>query len=229
MRHMAGPATPASHIYADTPCFHPAFLTSSAQHFPMPLYRATWTWSGFSGGPGYTNFHFLDPDPISQAGIDQTAARARTFWNAVKAFLPSTVTITEPTTFEEIDTGTGELLSENTWPGGAPLVGVLVGNYSAAVGACISWNTIGIVNGRKLRGRTFLVPLGSAAFDTAGTLKDADRTTMLNAANAFADASTGIDLAVWHRPQPNGSDGVAAGVTTANITDKTAVLRSRRD
>jgi hypothetical protein len=195
----------------------------------MPLYRATWTWSGFPGGPGYTNFHFIDPDAISPVGLTETAARARAFWTAVKALMPSTVTITEPSTFDEIETSTGTLIGEAAWPGGAPLVGAMVGKYSSAVGACVTWNTDLVIDGGRLRGRTFLVPLGMNALDTDGTIGNADRTTILNAALAFADASTGIDLAVYHRPSPGLNDGAASGVRNANVNDKTAVLRSRRD
>jgi hypothetical protein len=187
------------------------------------------TWGGFSGAPGYTTLHFLDPDPISQAGIDETAARNHTFWAAVAPQFPTGVQVTFPSVLEEIDTATGELLQELAFPGGTAVNGVAGAEYASASGCCITWHSIGIVNGRKLRGRTFLVPLGSQAFSSNGTMADADRTLILNAANALADASTGIDLAVWHRPTPGGSDGVAAGVTTASINDKGAILKSRRD
>ena len=226
------PATPAVHYAGDTPCFHPAFFVELAHHSSMPLYRATWTWSGFPGAPGYTTFHFLDPDPISESGINQTALRARNFWEAVDGLMPSTVKIDEPQILEEIDTATGTLIQELSWPGGSQMTGAMVGKYSSAVGAAITWNTVGVINGRRLRGRTFLVPMGMNSFETDGTLGPTERTTILNAGNALADASVGlgIDLAVWHRPtSPGGTDGAAAGVTGCTVKDKTAVLRSRRD
>jgi len=211
----------------------PGEMPFLAHSFSMPLYRAKWVWTGFVGSPGYSTLHFLDPDPISQAGIDQTAARARTFWNSVKAHLPSTVQVAEPTVLEEIDSQTGELVADHTWPGGAPLVGVLAGNFSSPTGACITWNSVGIINNRRMRGRTFLVPLGGNAYQSDGTLNDTVRSSIVTAGNALADAGTlgsGIDLAVWHRPTaPGASDGAAAGVTNCSVRDRTAVLRSRRD
>lgn len=208
-------------------------ITYSAHSLSMPLYRAQWRWTGFTGSPGYTTLHFLDPDPISQAGIDQTAARARTFWTAIKAHLPSSVVVNEPTILEEIESTTGALVAEHTMPAGTPHTGVLAGNFSSAVGACISWNGFGILNGRRMRGRTFLVPLGANAFDPDGTLDDAVRTSIVSAGNALADAGElgdGIDLAVYHRPSAVGAaDGVASGVVNCSVNDRGAVLRSRRD
>lgn len=195
----------------------------------MPMYRATWTWSGFSGAPGYTNLYFLDPDPISQAGLDETGARSRTFWGALGPYLPTGVTITMPTLLQEIQSDNGELIQEHIFPGGTPVSGSAGNQYASASGACITWHSIGIINGRKLRGRTFLVPLGNQVFSADGTLSDSIRASIQTAANALANATTGIDLAVWHRPTPGLSDGAAAGVTHGTVNDKGAILRSRRD
>lgn len=196
----------------------------------MPLYRATWTWSGFSGAPGYTNLHFLDPDPITQTGLTETGARTHVFWAAVAPYFPTGVTVTMPQVLEEIDTGSGELIAEHTFPGGTPVNGSSGGGYSSAAGACITWNSVGIVNGRKLRGRTFLVPLSSAVFESNGTLASGMPESLVAKGNALANADTGIDLAVWHRPTtPGGTDGIAAGVVNCTVRDKTAILRSRRD
>lgn len=187
------------------------------------------TWAGFIGAPGYTNMHFLDPDPISQAGLDQTALRLHNFWDAMEAHLPGPVTITLPNILEELDTATGELIAEHPFEPGTLIDGTGSSVFAAAAGACINWNTVGIVNGRRLRGRTFIVPLQASSFEADGTLTSTVRTALITAGNALADASIGIDLAVWHRPSPGGSDGAAAGVTTCTVNDRGAVLRSRRD
>lgn len=187
------------------------------------------TWSGFSGAPGYTNLHFLDPDEITETGANETSVRNRAFWQAISVYLPIGVTVTMPAFLEHIDTGSGELIAEVPWAQGAAVNGSSSSNYSSATGGCITWRTVGVVNGRKLRGRTFLVPLGNGTFDTNGTLLAAVVTGMTTAGNNLANATTGIDLAVWHRPAPGGTDGIAAGVTSCSVTDKTAVLRSRRD
>lgn len=195
----------------------------------MPFYRATWVWSGFSGAPGYTTLNFLDPDPISQSGLDQTGARSHTFWAAIAPYLPTGVSVTMPNTLEEVLSSNGELVAEHVFPGGTTVNGSAGNTYSSAVGACVTWRSPFVVNGRKLRGRTFLVPLGSQVFSADGTLSDSIRLNIQNAGNALANATTGIDLAVWHRPTAGLSNGNAAGVSHCTVNDKGAVLRSRRD
>lgn len=193
------------------------------------MYRATWTWGGFSGAPGYTTLYFLDPDPISQAGLDQTGARTHTFWAAIAPYLPTGVSVTMPTILEEVQSDDGELVVEHIFPGGTTVNGSAGNTYSSAMGACVTWHSPFVINGRKLRGRTFLVPLGSQVFSANGTLSDSIQLAIQNAGNALANATTGIDLGIWHRPTPGLSDGSVAGVTHCRVNDKGAVLRSRRD
>jgi hypothetical protein len=204
-------------------------MASAAHISGMPMYRATWTWSGFSGAPGYTNLYFLDPDPISQSGLDQTGARSRTFWAAVAPYLPTGVTVTMPTVLEEITAANGELVAEHVFPGGASVAGSAGGTYHSSSGACVTWHSPFVVNGRKLRGRTFIVPLGNQVFSANGTLSDSIRDSLVAAGNALANAATGIDLAIWHRPTPGLDDGAVAGVSHCTVNDRGAVLRSRRD
>lgn len=190
------------------------------------------TWTGFMGSPGYTNMYFLDPDPISQAGLDQTALRLHNFWDSIEPFLPLSVRVNLPSILEHIDTATGELLDELPFEPGTVIAGTGSSTFSAPSGACINWNTSGIVNGRRLRGRTFIVPLSDAAYQSDGTIVDTSRTNLQAIANTYADASVGlgIDGAIWHRPtSPGAADGAAAGITSATVGDRVAILKSRRD
>lgn len=185
-------------------------------------------WNGFAGAPGYTNLHFLHPDTPSQADLDATAVKVKTFLQTIAPYLPSTASISYPGTMDKLDTGTGELLDVFNIPVQATTSGASGSAYSAAVGACVNWQATGIVNGRRLRGRTFLVPL-AGAFQTDGTLDTSFLSTLRTAATTFATSTSGLDISVWHRPSPGGSDGAAGEVVSATVTDKTAVLRSRRD
>ena len=98
---------------------------------------------------------------------------------------------------------------------------------AAGVGACVSWLTGGIVGGRRLRGRTFLVPLHNSTYDTDGTFTSG----VLTALTAFQTAMRAAGpLAVWHRPTtPGGTDGTSYGVIGARVRDRVAFLSSRRD
>lgn len=210
----------------------PGETSSTAHSSPMPLYRATLTWTGFTGSPGYTTMHFLDPDPVSESGLVQTAVRLHNFWDALEFYLPQSVRINLPSVLEEIDTGTGELIQELPFEPGTVIAGGGGQTFASVAGACITWNTVGIVNGRRLRGRTFIVPMSANHYQDDGSLVDASRTAIQAAANTYADASAGlgIDGAVWHRPTtPGGSDGAAAGITSAVVRDRVAVLKSRRN
>ena len=186
-------------------------------------------WAGFSGAPGFTNLYFLNPEPPTLAIRNTTAGRVRTFLETCKTKLPSTVTISYPTEMEQLEIDTGALVGTLPIDTLTNTVGTLVGNFSSPTGACINWQTGLIVNGRRLRGRTFLVPLGGAAYQNDGTLNDGDRTAMATAATTLCSYQDNLVLAIWHRPSPGGSDGVAAQVSSASVTDKAAVLRSRRD
>lgn len=195
----------------------------------MPLYRFTVRWSGFVGAPGYTNLHFLNPEEPTLAIRDTTVSRVRTFFEAIKGELPNVVTLTYPTEFEELDTATGELLQTLDITPVAVTAGSAAGDYSAPSGACINWSTSQVVNGRRLRGRTFIVPMIATAYDLDGSLDNTRRTAMQTAANTLCSFQDNLVLAVWHRPTGGGSDGVAAQVSSASITDKAAILTSRRD
>lgn len=196
----------------------------------MPLFRATMTWTGFTGSPGYTNLHFLDPDETpSQIALDSVTARCRTFFEALKATLPGSVRIDYPTALQRIDTGTGDLLEDLQVAAVAQTAGTGLTTFSSATGACITWRTVGVLAGRRVIGRTFIVPIASGSYDTDGTLNNTSRTTINTAATAFIGPTIDMVLAIWHRPTTGGTDGAAYDVTTASVRDKTAVLRSRRD
>lgn len=148
-------------------------------------------------------------------------------YDAVKANIPNNVTMTIPNTGEVIEDTTGELLSVWTGSGGGTVTGTASPAQAAGVGACVSWRTGGIVDGRRLRGRTFLVPYAASQYDQDGTLIP-NAVTFTNAFVTQLMASG--PLAVWHRPTTvGGSDGNSYGVVIGTARDKVAFLSSRRD
>lgn len=210
----------------------PGEMASLVLFLGLMVFRATITWTGFTGSPGYTNFHFINPEENpSFAVVDEVGARCRTFFEAIKGLLPGSVRIDYPNKLERLSTATGQLEAEFTMTQPAQTAGTGLTNFSSATGACVSWRTIAFVNGRRVQGRTFIVPIASGSLDTDGTLNNTSRTTLANAAATFIDpAGTDMPLCVWRKPTtPGGSDGQAFDVSTSSVRDRTAILRSRRD
>lgn len=152
-------------------------------------------------------------------------------YNALASSLPMGVTITVPNTGDSITDTTGDLAGVWASTGGGTVTSSTSAASAAGVGACIGWQTGGIVSGtrgpRKLRGRTFIVPLQVGAYDTNGTLTSTGLTVIGTLANALQAAGP---LAVWHRPtSATASDGTSYGVISNRVRDKVAYLSSRRD
>lgn len=193
----------------------------------MPILRITANWSGFRGAPGYSNFFFrgtsaLEEDPVA------AAEAVRTFFDSFKAFLPTGLRIEMSGVAGNIDETNGALVGEVNYAPPAAVLGAATGAYSAATGAVVNWNTSSYRNGRRVRGRTFVVPLAANVFDSQGDIASNPLTTFRNAASELV-ANPGPDpMVVWSRPKA-GSPGAAAEVTSASVPDLGAILRSRRD
>lgn len=196
------------------------------------LAKITVNWAGWAGAPGYTNLYFRNATPgiIDQAVVDDAITKVEAWKNDFDQDLPTGLSVTTDPSVEEINDATGALQGFWTGTPGAGTSGSATGVYSNATGFCIAWSTNTVRNTRRMRGRTFVVPIGSSGLDTAGTLAGTRLTAWRTAANALR-ASTGASrLVIWGRPTaPGASDGVSAEVTSSNIVDKTAILSSRRD
>jgi len=149
-----------------------------------------------------------------------------TFFDTVKVSFPAGLTWTIPSSGDLVDVATGGL--SGSWSEGSTTVvnATSAQDYAAGVGARIKWVTSGIVNGRRVRGSTFLCPLAVDRYGSDGSLDDAYRSAFYTAANTALGAITG-DLMIWHRPT-GGSGGSAHAVTSAEVPDQVSWLRSRR-
>lgn len=192
------------------------------------IYRVTFVWQGWSGAPGYTNMFFDDSTGTAQQAVDAVRAFLVTCTTLAPAVLPTGITISGPGTVDTLEPATGTLVNSTPVTPPAVISGTASGAYSAAAGACVSWLTSSIVNGHRVRGRTFIVPLASTAFDTSGTLASAYISNINTGIVALLAATP--DLVVWRRPvsQAAGGGGVSP-VLVGKVTDKSAVLTSRRD
>lgn len=193
------------------------------------LFHVQAKWGGFPGAPGYTNLYYETTDPLS-AGAQTAVDNVRTFFNAIKDFIPGSCNVLVQPLVETIDDSNGELQDSIT-VGTPPLIvtGGSGATYAGPAGACITWKTAGIVSGRHVRGRTFIVPMSANQYQADGTIVDAALAILVTAATNLRTAS-GPVLQVWHRPTSStATDGEAFPVTASSITDKAAYLSSRRD
>jgi hypothetical protein len=155
-------------------------------------------------------------------------ADIRTMFEAIKDRLPNNVTITYPPSGDILSETTG--IISGTWSATPPAntVGTGATVYAAPVGVIVHWLTSTIVAGRRLRGKTFFVPV--IAQETASGVPDAPLVADFQAA-AGVLAAISPGLVVWHRPNnpPALNNGSLGAVTGALVPTKFMVLRSRRD
>ena len=203
----------------------------------MPILRVKARWSIPGAGTAFTVLHFgsgTGSDPTDTEASNSVNA-TRTFFEACRAYIPAPVTIDYMTDVEVIDVATGNLQGVVTAASVAQTTGGASSSavWSAPSGACITWSTAGLrtVNSkpRRVRGRTFIVPLGSVAYDTAGNLAAGCLTALNTAATGLRGNFNNQQFGIYGRPGPGGAPvGVYHSVTGHRITDQSAVLRSRR-
>lgn len=177
-------------------------------------------WSMASGTGKVTVMYFGTTPSVA---VQRSAIN--TFWTAVKASLDNSVSFGIRTLGRELDDQTGALTG--AWTETSSKTGNGSGTteqVADATQAIIQWHTGTIINGRFVRGRTFVPGLSIAALSN-GNLGASTVTTFQSAANALI--ASAADLAVWHRPV-SGSGGSAPVVNSASVWNELGVLRRRR-
>lgn len=189
-------------------------------------------WSGFIGSPGWSNFYFDtgNGDFTTPADAGPAADRVATFLTANRLKFPASVNWSIQSDVEAISAANGDLLNVHSIGARAVITGgAAAGSYSGASGVVITWRTGGVVRGRRVRGRTFLVPTANNIYQSDGTIDSAHLNEFVTSANALADQAAPVKLGVWSRPSaPGAEDGSFHVVTSASVPDMAAVLRSRR-
>lgn len=200
------------------------------------MFQIVTEWHGGIVGPGFTNMFFEHSDPPS-TGAAAAAANVRAFWEANKALIPSVITLQIQSAVKVVEDtdGTLDSIIDITAPAATVCTGA--GTYATPAGANVDWITSTIHGSRRMQGRTFLVPLFGSAFQADGTLLDAYRATIQTAASALIAAS-GPTFVVWGRPRKakplavppvTARAGLLGPVVSSRVSDKIAVLTSRRD
>lgn len=192
------------------------------------LFRAKVNWTGFVGAPGYSVFHARTFDSNFSGGAVALVTALNGFINGIRDNLPPVVSLRIDPEVEIIEDTTGELVDVSSQVTPASVPGTGLAGYTGPTGAVINWRTGTIRNGRRMRGRTFIVPVSSSKFESDGTLSVAARDDFQLAADALI-AAEGVTIVTYGRPTELGNDGIAGDVVSASVPDMAAVLRSRRD
>lgn len=200
------------------------------------LERIRAAWSGFAGGPGVSTFYVGNASAM--------IAPIRQFFFSNSDLMPVDVHIQVESTGDVIESTTG--LLTGSWSGTPVAVvdGTGTGAYAAPVGATVRWETGNVVNGHRVRGRTYMVPLLTTVFQAGGALTVAAMNQLRVNGQALIDGSPS-QLTVFTRPRvavPSWTDkhgkvhpaitaqpGGLSVVATAFIPPKAAVLTTRRD
>lgn len=193
----------------------------------MSILQVTVLWSGFTGAPGYTNLYFRNSGLV-QTAVNNAVDAVFNLLEDVAPYEGNDVTWTISSEVKEVDETTGDLIalhSPSSTP--TPVVGAMNDLGPIPAGLCVSWGTNGVHDGRRVRGRTFFVPLGFLAWEGDGTPASGTMTAFRAAATAFKDDS-GSEFVIWARPAP-GVPGAAYEVVSATVRDRAAILTSRRD
>lgn len=172
-------------------------------------------------GSGHVSVMYFNPaDPIATQRTN-----LHTFWTAVKAFQSTGTIYVIRTTGRELDVNTGVLTgawSEASVKNGAGGAGSV--SVPDADQALLQWRTPTIVNGRFLRGRTFVPGLG-IGHTSGGNVLPTTATALAGAAAALVGSATPPH--VWHRPIA-GSGGQSVAANTVTCWSEFAILRRRR-
>lgn len=194
----------------------------------MPLeYRVGWTGTPAEGG-GVTVLHCRSAaGATTAAAATDFANRVKSFFDSVKTRVVGGVTWSFPPEVTELDTTTGQLEAVHAVT--APTDVVTTGSstsYARPCGARVDWLTPAIVNGRRLRGRSFFVPIPGGEYDGIGSLQTTTVAAWEAAANVYKDTGffTSSQPCVWSR-----THGILADITAINVPDRATILRSRRD
>jgi hypothetical protein len=192
------------------------------------MLEITVQWNGFSGAPGYTNFHF-DTVATDQAQVDAAFDSVSQLLSDISNQFPTEgswsidneAKIIEETDGSELGVvGPSTFHPPQAWSGSANI-------GPGPAGACISYGTNGFPGGKRLRGRMFLVPMQLEAFQNDGTLAASTLTTLNAGFAAYITDNDAVPV-VWHRPTTL-NPGSTFPIVTQVCRDKVAVLRSRRD
>lgn len=182
------------------------------------MFRVSTVITGIPGGSYFHRFYFDDSTNTAQ----QAATATVTWWSAVDNLFANDLVWTVQPVVEVVDVTTGQITSTVSVTGGTGVGADATSYLPAATQILVRWRTTNFVNGREIRGRTFIPGATEAA--TADGVLDSTWVSTLNTANAALIASANAELVVY-----SPTHHTLGNVTAASVWTQFAVLRSRRD
>jgi len=188
--------------------------------------RVLTRWVGGPSSPGLTVMNFRR----NTGSYTDAVTAVRAFWAALASYLPTAYTLTVDPLVEEHESSDGSITG--TWTAGtapADVVGTGATAWAAGVGFRVTWDTGAVVNGHRVKGRTFIIPVLPANYDSSGTIAAATITAVNTAATNLRTAASGgsTPLVIYTKAGPRGP-GALTDVSTGVVPDQVAVLRGRR-
>lgn len=181
------------------------------------IWKVQAVWSGFLGGPGVNTF-YVNELPTSLTSF-------RDFYDDLILAIPAGVSVQVQNAGVSVDDVTGILTGSYSVAAQAVVNGTGEGQHVAGSGSVCRWITNEIVNGRRVYGHSYIVPLTRGNFGTNGQLTSG----YISAAEAACGAlAASQPMVVWHRPV-NEAGGSSHTIENGAVPAKPAQLRSRRD
>jgi hypothetical protein len=170
--------------------------------------------------------------PVTNGQAQAYAAAIATFYGAVKAYFPTTMTYQVQSTYTVLDVVTGQVQGSLGYtPVPALVTGTGTGNGPGGTGARVYWHTTTISGRRLVRGATYLTPFTTAAWGTTDGIAPTALGVIQAGASAFLAACVTANVlpVIYHRPAKGTFvGGLAAAITGASLTAQPGSLRSRR-
>lgn len=196
----------------------------------MSIMRVRTELSGFAGAPGLMTQYFSPAVAVPNQAISQLAVdRVRDALLGSAGLFASALTWRVQGQVDVLEESTGQLVDSFNVTERNGAGSVAAGHGPLPSGGCITWLTGEYKAGRRVTGRTFVVPAASNAYESNGTLTAAYLTLLGGFADSMMNAgATDLVFCVWSRPNALGTGGSKHGVVGSRVSDRAAVLRSRR-
>jgi hypothetical protein len=168
----------------------------------------------------------------------------KTFYDSLATGVGCGWTVGVRNSGDTIDDVTGQI--NGTWSAGSVTTsGSSSAAHAAGVGLEVRWDTVSILNGRRVRGQTKVIPIASSLYASDGTLASGTITTVENAISALR-TSIGASMMVFSRPYAgrgavsvgfrvphplpaiSARSGSSHAISAGSCPDHVATLKSRR-